>query len=96
MPILIGKIPIIIEKLLVSITNNLPKLIAAGIQLVVKLAYGLIQAIPTLLSAAWDLVKSFNDYLGRLPQMMWDIGKNVVMRNMEWYTKLCWLVMATS
>lgn len=79
LPRLIEKIPVIIDKLLIAITNNLPKLIAAGIQLVVKLAYGLIQAIPTLLSAAWEIMMSFINYLGRLPGMMWDIGRNVVM-----------------
>lgn len=79
LPKLIEKIPVIIDKLLIAITNNLPKLIAAGIQLVVKLAYGLIQAIPSLLSAGWDLMMAFINYLGRLPQMMWDIGKNVVL-----------------
>lgn len=79
LPRLIEKAPVIIDKLLVAITNNLPKLISAGIQLVVKLAYGIIQAIPSLLSAGWDIIQAFVNYLGRLPQMMWDIGKNVVL-----------------
>jgi hypothetical protein len=46
----IDKIPVIIDKLINVIVNNLPKLIEMGITLIVKLAEGLIKAIPQLIS----------------------------------------------
>ena len=88
-PILIEKIPIIIEKLINAIINNLPKLIEMGIELIVKLAYGLVKAIPQLIVALPQIIWAIVNGLAQLPGMMWDIGKNVVMRYLEWNTKLC-------
>ena len=78
LPILIEKIPIIIQKLIDAIIRNLPKLVKMGIQLVVKLAAGLIQAIPQLIAAIPQLIWALLDGLSQLPGMMWDIGCNIV------------------
>lgn len=86
---MIEKAPVIIQKLINAIVNNLPKLIQMGIELIVKLAYGLVKAIPQLLAAIPQIISALVNGLSQLPGMMWDIGKNVVMRNMEWYSKLC-------
>jgi phage-related protein len=78
LPILIDKIPVIIEKLLVAISSNLPKLLQAGIELTVKLAAGLIQAIPQLLSKIPQIitaiVKGFTSYYSK----MGNVGLNLV------------------
>ena len=61
------------DKLIMAITNNLPKLIEAGIQLTVKLAVGLIKAIPQLIAQIpqiiISLVKGFANYYSNLGEV---------------------------
>ena len=56
LPDLIGKIPVIIDKLIMALTSNAPKLIEMGVVLTAKLAVGLIKAIPQLLMAIPQLL----------------------------------------
>jgi phage-related protein len=58
LPDLIDKIPIIIEKLVVAITNNLPKLLEMGIKLLIELSIGLIKAIPQLVSKVPQIISA--------------------------------------
>ena len=58
MPTLIDKIPDIIDKLITAITDNLPKIIEMGITLTIKLAEGLIKAIPQLVSKIPQIISS--------------------------------------
>jgi phage-related protein len=49
-----------------------------GVELVVKLATGLVQAIPTLVGKIPQLISSVLNAIGKLPGMVVDIGKNIV------------------
>ena len=63
-------------------TNNLPKLIEAGIQLIIALAGGLIKGIPQLVSKIPEIIKSivggFAEFIGSIG----DIGKKHNNRNL--------------
>jgi phage-related protein len=78
LPRLVEKIPVIIEKLLNAIYGNIPKLLEAGITLIIELAKGLIKAIPQLVSKIPQIISSmvstFSSYLSK----MGEIGKNLV------------------
>lgn len=78
LPMLIEQLPIIIDNIIVAITENLPKIIEMGIELIIKLAAGLIQAIPQLVSKIpqiiTSLVKGFVSYYSKIFQ----IGKDLV------------------
>ena len=75
---LIDKIPVIFDKLILTISENLPLLIDMGIELTLKLAAGLIKAIPQLVSKIpqiiESLVKGLNSGFGK----MGEIGLNLV------------------
>ena len=65
LPILIDKIPVIIDKLVTAIVDNLPKIIQMGIELTVKLAVGIIQAIPQLVAKIPQIISSLLNGLAR-------------------------------
>lgn len=50
-------------KIVTALAENAPKLIEAGIQLTIMLLQGIIQAIPTLLQAIWDLGSQLITYI---------------------------------
>mgnify|MGYP002514505020 CR=1 FL=1 len=58
LPDLIDKIPVIIDKLIQAIVDNLPKIIAMGIELTIQLAVGLVKAIPNLIKAIPQIISS--------------------------------------
>ena len=61
-----------------AITNNLPKIIQAGITLVIKLAEGLIKAIPQLVSQIPQIISAIvNGLLNGLGQLA-DVGLTLV------------------
>ena len=78
LPDLIDKIPVIIDKLITAITNNMPKIIEMGIELTVKLAVGLVKAIPQLVAKIpqiiTSLVSGFLNYMSNIAE----IGTNLV------------------
>ena len=78
MPVLI---PVIIDAILSTIPiliDNLPLFIEAGFKLLGGLIAGIINAIPTLLARAGEIVVDLVEYFKKMPQMMWDCGKNLI------------------
>lgn len=65
----------------------LSKLILAGLKLIVAVAEGTIEAIPTLIGAIVKLGAVAVEALINAFKNTWEIGKNVVIRNMEWHSK---------
>ncbi len=78
MPKLLEKAPVIIEKLVTAIANNLPKITQAGLDLIVKFAAGIIQNIPeavnTVPKIITSIVSGFTTYMSKIK----DVGKNIV------------------
>ena len=60
-PVIVEKIPIIIQKLIQAIINNLPKIIEMGIRLLVELGAGLIAAIPQLIAMIPEIITAIID-----------------------------------
>lgn len=57
-PVLVEKIPIIIQRIIEAIINNLPRIIEMGIRLLVELGAGLIAAIPQLIAMIPQIISS--------------------------------------
>jgi hypothetical protein len=75
-PKLLDKIPVIIDKLVVAITNNLPKLIEMGAKLTIELGVGLIKSIPQLIKIGGDLLAGL--FKGLLnPTAIWNAVKSL-------------------
>lgn len=55
LPILIERLPVIIQKILEALIEAAPVLAKAGIELIIMLGKGIIQAIPTLIKSLWTL-----------------------------------------
>ena len=81
-PMLISKIPTIITKIIMALTEPemILKLVTAGMQLLVGLGKGLIQAIPELLALVPQVIKSLFDKIKtRIKETDWlELGKNVL------------------
>ena len=79
-PILIEKVPIIIDKLITKLTDPemIGKIWNASARLVTELAIGLIKAIPSLLRGVNQIRESIKKNLYNLVSNMGDIGKNLV------------------
>lgn len=67
LPDLISKVPLIVSNIAGVINDNAPKLIATGLELIVKLVKGLIENIPVILEnmpkiikAIWDTITAIN------------------------------------
>ena len=75
---LIDKIPVIIDKLIVALTTNAPKLIEMGVELTVKLGIGLVKAIPQLISKIPQIMKSLFDGYKNYYSKMGEVGLNLV------------------
>lgn len=60
------------------ITNNLPEIIAMGIELTVQLAAGLIKAIPQLVASLSQIIAAIVSSLGKAVGAVFEIGKNIV------------------
>jgi phage-related protein len=77
-PDLLDAVPVIIDKLIMALTNNIPYLIEMGFTLVVQLGIGLITAIPNLIKAVpqiiGSVIKGFANYYSKLG----DVGLNMV------------------
>ncbi len=78
LPMLIDQLPIIIDNIIVAITENLPKIIEMGIELVIKLAAGLIQAIPQLVSKIPQIITSLVNGFVSYYSKIFQIGKDLV------------------
>ena len=78
LPGLIEQLPIIIDNIVVGLTENLPKIIEMGIELIIKLAAGLIKAIPQLVSKIPQIITSLVNGFVSYYSKIFDIGKNIV------------------
>jgi phage-related protein len=80
LPILIEKVPLIIEKLVTKLTDPemLGKLVQAAARLITELAIGLIKAIPGLLINVGKVGMAIIKGLNNLNTTVGEIGKNVV------------------
>ena len=78
LPMLIDQLPIIVDNIIVAITENLPKIIEMGIELVIKLAAGLIQAIPQLVSKIPQIITSLANGFASYYSKIFQIGKDLV------------------
>ena len=80
LPILINKVPIIIDKLVTKLTDPemLGKLIKASARLITELSIGLILAIPSLLKSVYKINESIVNGIKNIVTSMSDIGKNIV------------------
>ena len=70
--------PEIIDKLVNAIVNNLPKIIEAGIKLIIALAGALIQAIPQLVSKIPQIISSLVTGLAQGVANMASVGLELV------------------
>ena len=78
LPILVEKAPVLIEKLIKAITDNLPKIIEMGIKLIIQLSVGLIKAIPDLVKAVPEIIGSLLEgLLGMGPDLL-KAGKGII------------------
>jgi phage-related protein len=78
LPILIEKLPEIIEKFINYFVNNLPKVIEMGIKITVELAKGLIKAIPQLVSKLPQIGMSIVNGIGKFVSNMGEVGANLI------------------
>lgn len=78
LPRLIDKIPVIIDKLIMALSNNLPKILEMGIKLTIQLAGGLIKAIPQLVSKIPQIISSIVKGLANGASNMASVGKNLI------------------
>lgn len=80
LPILIEKIPIIIEKLVEKLTDPemLGKIIKASAMLITELAIGLVKAIPSLVKGVLKINNAIINGLKNLGTAVLNIGKNIV------------------
>ena len=78
---LVDKIPVIIEKLILTISNNLPKILEAGITILLKVGEGLIKAIPQLVSKVPEIISSlvngFKNAWGSITSIGTDLVKGI-------------------
>jgi len=78
LPELIEALPQIITSIINFITDNLPAIIAMGVDLTVQLAVGLIKAIPQLVAAIPQIISAIVGGLGKAVGAVFEIGKNIV------------------
>jgi phage-related protein len=71
-------LPQIITSIVQFITNNLPAILEMGIQLIVQLTIGLVQAIPQLIAALPQIIAAIVLGLGNAVGSVFEIGKNIV------------------
>ena len=75
-PILMENLPQILTSIIDFIVENLPEII--GTEILTALVYGIISAIPSIVLALPDVVKAILDGFAQLPQMLFDIGANII------------------
>ena len=73
-----AQLPEIITSIVSFVTENLPLIVETGINLIVQLAVGLVQAIPQLVASLPQIISAIVDGFAQVPGMMLDIGKNIV------------------
>lgn len=78
LPKLIEKIPEIVEKIVSAIIDNAPEFASAAISIIAALAVGIVKSIPEVLDAIGELVLAAIKAISKLPEMMVDIGANIV------------------
>ena len=74
-------IPAIVDAILEIIPiiiDNLPLFIEAGVQLLIGLLEGIMKSTPKLLEAIPKIIKSLIKLFGEMPNMIIDIGKNLI------------------
>lgn len=83
MPAIIQNVPAIVTNIAGLINDNAPKILAAGVNIIVTLAKGLIQAIPVIIQnlpqilwAIWNAFTAFN-WLALGKQVVTAIGKGI-------------------
>lgn len=73
---IIEAVPVIMEAYVNGILNNLDKIIAAGINLIVNLAYGLVKAIPKLVSMIPNIITAI---INAFKNFDWaSLGQNIM------------------
>ena len=77
-PQLISQIPQIISAFTDGIANNLPKIIQAGFNLLLKLIDGILSAIPDLVASLPQIINAIIDGIGALMGGIVNIGKSIV------------------
>ena len=76
MPQLIEKVPKLINEFCAKIDSLLPKLLAAGIGVIVTLGMGIIQSIPTIIANAGEIVKAILNVITHLN--LFSTGANII------------------
>lgn len=75
-PIVAAKAPVIIGKLVSTIITNLPKILTAGVQIVSKLAVGLVRGIPALIGKIPSMISQIRN---AFTSVNWgSVGMNIV------------------
>lgn len=79
LPIIIEKVPVLIEKLIDALTGeNLEKLLNAGVEINLKLTEGLIKAIPELLKSVPRILKALVKGFISYHLNMAEVGANII------------------
>jgi phage-related protein len=78
LPRLVEKIPVIIEKLVLAIMRNLPKIIDAGLQIIIALGGALITNIPVLVSKIPQILDALKNGFMNMLYRIKDIGANLI------------------
>lgn len=78
LPQLIEAIPVIIENLLIAITENLPLIVEMGVQMIGMMVVGLVKAIPALVKAVPQIVVALVKAFVSLNESIKNIGSNIV------------------
>ncbi|MCI5918030.1 MAG: hypothetical protein MRZ75_01690 [Roseburia sp.] len=77
-PVLIEKVPVILQKLISSFISLAPRIKAAAIELIVTLAKGLIENIPKLIANVPRVIEAIANGLQDGLAKIKDIGKNLI------------------
>lgn len=75
---MIEKAPVIIQKLLEALIRNAPKIVQAAWELIVKLASGIINCLPSLSEAALQIIETIWNVVKTLPGKALQWGKDMI------------------
>jgi hypothetical protein len=78
LPALLDMLPTIITAIVNFLTENLPLIMSMGIEILFMLIDGILQAIPDLVKAIPEIVTAIYEGLAKVPDMLWDIGTNLI------------------
>lgn len=77
-PILVEQLPIIITSIVEFISGNLPAILETGVNVLIQLAAGIIQAIPQLVAQLPQIISAIVNGIGALIGSIVEVGKNIV------------------